>query len=121
MGDKLHLFMLSDERPGELMFRWQWLPYWVVTNVDIMGRIKGAAARALPPDLNLEELTDAIMSEIDAEVIKEISAALPYMVGLNEVLEAIVDVNLDASKVPRRIGKDGKALGAQPPTATPPE
>jgi hypothetical protein len=114
----MHLFCLSKDKPGELEFGFTWLPYWIVHNRAVLDSISKAVDEALPKGLKPEDLTESHWNEFDKVAIRAACRALPYVDGLEELLQTFVDkVTLDPSKAPT-----GKINGTKPasPLGMPP-
>ena len=103
----MHLFQLNDDNPGELLFRYPWLPQWLVYNQEALDHVHHAALAALPPGTKTSEMTEQRWAELDKAAVDALCRFFPYVTGLDKIMEAIMAAELDPSKAPpRKRGKD---------------
>lgn len=101
----MRLFYASKDNPGELEFSWAWLPHWVVFHGDVLDRVHKAAQQAIPPGVELKDLTNEHYDKLEAAAVDAIVKALPYVTGLQAYLEALRGVQMDPAKAPKAVFK----------------
>ena len=98
----MHLFQLSEDYPGELEFRYPWLPFWMVHNRELLDKVSKEVKEAIPKGLKVSELTELQMKMIDEKAIQVMCLELPYVENLRSLLDVLVGaVDVDPSKAPK--------------------
>lgn len=113
----MHLFQLSPDQPGQLLFRYPWLPQWLVYNQEMLDIVYRESLSVLPKDIKVSEITEEHWNALDQAAVKAMTRSLPYVTGLDKILEAIMAAGLDASKAPPR--KLRKGAAPESPNADP--
>lgn len=117
----MHLFQLSDEYPGELEFRYPWLPFWIVHNRELLDLVGKKVRGAIPKGLKISEMQEHHYKALDKIAVDVLCEQLPYVENLRSLLDVLVmAVDVDPSKAPKH--KITAKPGAPPvdPMAKPP-
>ena len=65
----MHLFQLSAENPGELEFRYPWLPYWLVHNRELLDAVHKEVKESIPPEIKASEMREHHYKALDKVAI----------------------------------------------------
>lgn len=102
----MRLFYFDTEKKGPVLAH-AWLPCWIAHNPGILDSVYKSVQERMG-GASPKEWLDANPREADAAVIQAICRCYPYVAGLQQFLEGLADVDLDGSKAPRLVMRNGK-------------